>query len=99
MDFRFSEEQERLRREVREFLERELPGWADGAPDGLAALVPGYMYFAEFERKLGARGWLGLSWPKEYGGGGTPALDQLVVDEELAGHGGSRSANIRRNIV
>jgi alkylation response protein AidB-like acyl-CoA dehydrogenase len=61
MDFRFSEEQERLRQEVRQFLEQELPGWADGAPDGLAALVPGYLYFPEFERKLGARGWAGLS--------------------------------------
>jgi alkylation response protein AidB-like acyl-CoA dehydrogenase len=99
MDFRFSEEQERLRREVREFLERELPGWADGAPDGLAALVPGYMYFPEFERKMGARGWLGLSWPREYGGGGLTAIDQLVVDEELAAYGAPGSENIGRTIV
>jgi alkylation response protein AidB-like acyl-CoA dehydrogenase len=99
MDFRFSQEQERLRREVREFLERELPGWADGAPDGLAALVPGYMYFPEFEQKLGARGWLGLSWPKEYGGGGLTAIDQLVVDEELAAYGAPGSENIGRTIV
>jgi alkylation response protein AidB-like acyl-CoA dehydrogenase len=99
MDFRFSEEQERLRQEVREFLERELPGWADGAPDGLAALVPGYMYFPEFERKLGARGWLGLNWPKEYGGGGLTPIDQLVVDEELAAYGAPGSENIGRTIV
>jgi alkylation response protein AidB-like acyl-CoA dehydrogenase len=98
MDFRFSEEQERLRQEVREFLEQELPGWADGAPDGLAALIPGYMYFPEFERKLGARGWLGLSWPKEYGGGGLTAIE-LVVDEELAAYGAPGSENIGRTIV
>lgn len=99
MDFRFTEEQERLRREVREFLEQELPGWADGAPDGLAALVPGYMYFPEFERKLGARGWLGLTWPVEYGGGGLTPIDQLVVDEELAAYGAPGSENIGRTIV
>ena len=99
MDFRFSEEQERLRQEVREFLEQELPGWADGAPDGLAALIPGYMYFPEFERKLGARGWLGLSWPREYGGGGLTPIDQLVVDEELAAYGAPGSENIGRTIV
>jgi len=99
MDFRFSEEQEGLRREVRQFLEQELPGWADGAPAGLAALVPGYMYFPEFERKLGARGWLGLSWPIEYGGGGLTPIDQLVVDEELAAYGAPGSENIGRTIV
>jgi alkylation response protein AidB-like acyl-CoA dehydrogenase len=99
MDFRFSEEQERLRQEVREFLEQELPGWADGAPDGLTALIPGYMYFPEFERKLGARGWLGVSWPREYGGGGLTPIDQLVVDEELAAYGAPGSENIGRTIV
>jgi alkylation response protein AidB-like acyl-CoA dehydrogenase len=99
MDFRFSEEQERLRQEVRQFLEQELPGWADGASDGLAALVPGYLYFPEFERKLGARGWLGLSWPVEYGGGGLTPIDQLVVDEELAAYGAPGSENIGRTIV
>jgi len=99
MDFRFSEAQERLRQEVRQFLEQELPGWADGAPDGLAALVPGYLYYPEFERKLGARGWLGLSWPVEYGGAGLTPIDQLVVDEELAAYGAPGSENIGRTIV
>jgi alkylation response protein AidB-like acyl-CoA dehydrogenase len=99
MDFRFSEDQERLREQVRQFLEQELPGWADGAPDGLAALVPGYLYFSEFERKMGARGWLGLSWPVEYGGGGLTPIDQLVVDEELAAYGAPGSENIGRTIV
>jgi alkylation response protein AidB-like acyl-CoA dehydrogenase len=99
MDFRFSEAQERLRGEVRQFLEQELPGWADGAPDGLAALVPGYLYYPEFERKLGARGWLGLSWPVEYGGAGLTPIDQLVVDEELAAYGAPGSENIGRTIV
>jgi alkylation response protein AidB-like acyl-CoA dehydrogenase len=99
MDFRFSEAQERLRREVRQFLEQELPGWADGASDGLAALVPGYLYYPEFERKLGARGWLGLSWPAEYGGAGLTPIDQLVVDEELAAYGAPGSENIGRTIV
>jgi 3-oxocholest-4-en-26-oyl-CoA dehydrogenase alpha subunit len=38
----------------------------------------------EFNRKLGAKGWIGLHWPKEYGGGGKTLRDQLVVVEELA---------------
>ena len=99
MDFRFTEGQERLRGEVRQFLERELPGWADGAPAGLAALIPGYLPAPEFERKLGTRGWLSLDWPVEYGGGGRSVIDQLVVDEELAAYGAPGSESIGRTIV
>src|SRR3990172_10575635 len=38
----------------------------------------------EFNRRLGAKGWIGLHWPKKYGGGGGSLRDQLVVVEELA---------------
>lgn len=38
----------------------------------------------EFSQKLGAKGWLALSWPKAYGGQERPAVDRLVLEEELA---------------
>lgn len=37
----------------------------------------------EFSRALGSRGWLGLTFPKEYGGGGRGAFARYVVAEEL----------------
>lgn len=37
-----------------------------------------------FSQKLAAKGWLTLSWPKEYGGQERSALDRLVLEEELA---------------
>jgi alkylation response protein AidB-like acyl-CoA dehydrogenase len=37
-----------------------------------------------FSLKLAAKGWLTLHWPKEYGGQERPALDRLVLEEELA---------------
>ncbi|HTW89895.1 MAG TPA: acyl-CoA dehydrogenase family protein, partial [Candidatus Binataceae bacterium] len=37
-----------------------------------------------FNRKLGAQGWIGLHWPRKYGGGGRTLREQLVVVEELA---------------
>ena len=40
-------------------------------------------YSKEFSRELGARGWLGMIWPKEFGGGGRPPIDRLIVGEEL----------------
>lgn len=36
-----------------------------------------------FSRSLAAKGWLGLTWPQEFGGGKSPLL-QLVLEEELA---------------
>ncbi len=40
-------------------------------------------YSKEFSRELAAHGWLGMTWPKEFGGGGRPAIDRLIVYEEM----------------
>ncbi|MGE0797523.1 MAG: acyl-CoA dehydrogenase family protein [Lautropia sp.] len=37
-----------------------------------------------FSRKLGAKGWLGITWPKVYGGQGRSAFEHLVFEEEMA---------------
>jgi alkylation response protein AidB-like acyl-CoA dehydrogenase len=79
VDFRPSPEQERLRSEVREFLRKdpalgERPFLEDG---WIAGFDPA------FSRRLGDRGWIGLTWPKEYGGAGRSYLDRLIVTEEL----------------
>lgn len=38
----------------------------------------------EFSRKLGEKGWLSLTWPKRWGGQERSALEQLVIEEEMA---------------
>jgi alkylation response protein AidB-like acyl-CoA dehydrogenase len=79
MDFRFDEEQEAFRKEVREFLQKE---WTlkDYDLDN-----PEHWDIAkEFEKKLGAKGWLCMAWPKEYGGLGASHMHQLVFAEEMA---------------
>ena len=55
-------EAEELRREVRAFLEREaaLGGFSPGRGKG--------GFSREFSRRVGARGWIGMTWPKAYGG-------------------------------
>lgn len=79
MDFRLTPEQERLRAEVRDFLaadpalsQRPFPedGWIAG-------------FDLEFSRRLAERGWIGLTWPEKYGGGGRSYLDRLILTEEL----------------
>ncbi len=48
---------------------------------------------ADFSRALGARGWIGLALPKEYGGGGQDAFARFVLVEELLARGAPVSAH------
>jgi alkylation response protein AidB-like acyl-CoA dehydrogenase len=43
-------------------------------------------FLVAWQRKVYEAGYLGMSWPKEYGGGGMPPAYQAIVDEELANH-------------
>lgn len=68
-----------LRHEVRDFLQRELDsgGFQPTADCWVSGVSPA------FSRKLGEMGWIGMTWPKAYGGHDLPALQRLVVTEEL----------------
>jgi alkylation response protein AidB-like acyl-CoA dehydrogenase len=41
----------------------------------------------EFAQELASLGWIGLTWPKEFGGQGRPPVDRLIVAEELIAAG------------
>ncbi len=83
MDFKFTEEQEAFRQEVRDFLEEELrQGSFEPSCD---AWIQGYS--PEFTRKVAAKGWIGLTWPKEYGGQGRSNIDRLILTEEMLRYG------------
>src|SRR4051794_10548310 len=71
----------RLRADVREFLADELPS---GFRPGLGL---GGRHDPEFSRKLAARGWVGMSIPREYGGAGATTVERFVVVEELLAAG------------
>ena len=67
---------EQLRHEVRDFLAAEI---AAGTFDPRRS---GRGFNREFSRKVGARGWIGMSWPREYGGQERSFLERYVVLEE-----------------
>jgi alkylation response protein AidB-like acyl-CoA dehydrogenase len=96
MYFRLSESEESLRAEVCRFLAEELGTTHTSEPRPMPS---GYLPARDFERKLGKRGWLALSWPPEFGGGGRPVAEQFIVEEEVALHGGPASDAIARVIV
>ena len=77
MDFRLSEEQELLRRSVREFAETEIrPHVRQWDHD--------QHFPIELMPKLAALGLLGIQFPERYGGAGMTAVDYCICIEELA---------------
>ena len=73
---------ETLRGEVRAFLATELAGMT-----ALQKAESWSGFNAEFSGKLGARGWIGLTFPTEYGGHGRTALERYVMVEECVAAG------------
>ena len=68
MDFEFSPEERAFAEEVERFLdENHDPEVMDPTKENFAQLVDTPARRA-FMKKLAARGWLGMTWPKEYGG-------------------------------
>ena len=79
MDYRPTPAQEALRSEVREFMA------ADPAARARPFAEDGWIagFDRAFSRRLAERGWIGLTWPREYGGSQRSYLDRLIVTEEL----------------
>jgi acyl-CoA dehydrogenase len=71
-----------LRREVRAFLRSEIEA-GTFAPDSERAPFEAARAFA---KKVGAKGWIGMTWPKEYGGHQRSHLERYVVVEEMLAH-------------
>ena len=77
-----------LRRELRAFLAAEIA--ADGFDPAAGSWGPADPGFAT---RLGARGWIGASWPRALGGQGGSAFERHVVAEELIAHGAPLRVN------
>lgn len=74
------------RSEVRDFLEDALPhgmpfdfDYDEGEQD--------WADYLAFWRKVGAKGWIGLTWPTEYYGLGRSAIEKWILQEEFAAYG------------
>src|SRR5437667_10120262 len=86
MDFRFNDEEETFRTEVKEFLRAELPsGWEEqfDAESEMGMAAQGD-FAKQFNKKLAERHWLALPWPKEYGGPGPNVMQQGTHNEKTA---------------
>ena len=83
MDFRFTDEQEAFRQEVRDFLRENLgEDWRGIDPDAYF-VGENWPLIRKLTMKLADKGWLTLAWPEEYGGQGRSIIEQVIYKEEL----------------
>ena len=87
MDFSWTLEQQELRANARHVADdavkrfgRHNDSWING-------------YSKEFSRELASHGWIGMTWPTEFGGGGRPAIDRFIVAEEMISAGAPVAAS------
>ena len=92
MEFKFSEKEEEFYQEVEDFLIKELPSeWADynrAWPGGYGSNEIRYGarvdFYNEYRKKLIEKGWMTISWPKEYCGREYTYLEQAIFDERTS---------------
>jgi 3-oxocholest-4-en-26-oyl-CoA dehydrogenase alpha subunit len=91
MNFGYTKEQEALRAEVLAFIAEHVTEevLTEQAQEDDFEPTPGSHggfgpHKAELFRKIGERGWLGIAYPKEYGGQGGDRLSQYMVEEEFS---------------
>ncbi len=88
MDFEFSPEQTAFVKEVESFLDaHDDPDVFDVTRENMAQIVDTPKRRA-FMAQMGQQGWLGMTWPKEYGGQEGEGVYEYLLNEQLAGRGG-----------
>ena len=86
MDFKFTPSEEAFRKEVRQWLkEKANPSLDEDMKFFFLGRVHPEMpdSVREFTCEVGKKGWLGMNWPKKYGGQERSIIEQLIVIEEL----------------
>jgi len=84
MDFAFSAADERFRRELRAWLAANRPARAERVPHDDASLAAEVAFLRDWQQRLHAAGYLGLLWPRQYGGRGARPTQQAILNQELA---------------
>src|SRR5262245_59047961 len=85
MDFDFSPEQQSFRNEVRSWLASHVPSSLKGR--GFAASRADRAQVDQlrsWQRALHGAGYVGIDWPREYGGRGASIMEQIILYEEMS---------------
>jgi alkylation response protein AidB-like acyl-CoA dehydrogenase len=78
MDLTLSPQEQQFRDEFRTWLHANHPGPDPQGADNVFA------FRRDWQRTMHRAGWIGISWPREYGGRGATLMEQAIFDEEMA---------------
>ena len=95
MDFRFGPRDEAYRAEVRAWLEAHVPAWARGSGRPRGSLVDDedFERHRAWQQELYEAGYVGPTWPVEYGGRGRSAVENAILQEEMVRAGAPAPLN------
>src|SRR5579862_5606214 len=84
MDLNPSPEEERFRDELRAWLHANVPeGWTNVDSKENESSEARFTFLRSWQKKMFDAGWVGIHWPKEYGGRGATLIQQTIFIEEL----------------
>jgi alkylation response protein AidB-like acyl-CoA dehydrogenase len=85
MNFDFSEREEAFRKEVRAWLERNLPDDLRGKAFAASrADVEEVRRLRVWQKTMAEAGYVGMDWPREFGGRGAPITEMVILYQEMA---------------
>jgi alkylation response protein AidB-like acyl-CoA dehydrogenase len=84
VDFAFSAADDAFRTALRAWLAANRPARAERVPHDEASLSEEVAFLRDWQRRLYDAGYVGLLWPREYGGRGAPPTCQAILNQELA---------------
>jgi len=107
MEFRFDEKEAAFYQEVEDFLKKELPPdwakqslhWPGGYGSWQLKTDESIEIAIQYRHKLVEKGWLTISWPKEYGGREFSYMEQAIFDERTSYYRAPNSDVIAAGIV
>jgi alkylation response protein AidB-like acyl-CoA dehydrogenase len=85
MDLSSTDAEQALRDEIREWLRANLPWeYGKGLPPRFDDLAEEVAFGRAWQEKLAGGRWVGVGWPREFGGRGGGPVEHYIVTEELA---------------
>ena len=92
MDFRFTPEEEALRKEFDDFFKEEMkkapPQWGTSM-EAIFGIDECWEFHKQTARKLAAKDWLARPWPREYGGQEASLVEQFIFNDVMGYHRGA----------
>src|SRR5438132_879374 len=85
MNFQFTESEGACRKEVRAWLERKLPEDLKGKAFAASrADVEEVRRLRAWQKTMAEAGYVGMDWPREFGGRGAPITEMVILYQEMA---------------